>query len=244
MKNLEYYTNYRSKNYYPGSIHFNGGNEDDKIIILGKAKEDNDSKHFFIIKFVNTGFIKRINSSQLRAKIDDPMAPTVYGKGIVGVGEYKSYENGRQTKFGMLWYNMMQRCYSTRYHEYTPTYKDCDVCDRWLHFQLFCEDIQKLENYEEWLKDSFKWVLDKDTKVLGNKMYSPDTCVFISNSSNTIASNISKNKYLGISPDNTEYTFSNMRIFAEEHSLTKGGISSVINGKQKTHRGWVFKKLN
>ena len=64
-------------------------------------------------------------------------------------------------------------------------------------------------------------------------MYSPDTCIFITNSDNTITSNISKNKYLGISPDSIEYTFNNMRIFAEEHSLTRGGISSVINGNRK-----------
>ena len=92
----------------------------------------------------------------------------------------------------MLQYNMMQRCYSNKYHEYTPTYKECYVCDRWLHFQLFCEDIQKLKNYENWRKDSFKWVLDKATKISGNKMYSPDTCIFITNSDNTITSNISK----------------------------------------------------
>lgn len=243
MENLEFYTNYKSKKYFPGSIHYNGGNIDDKIEILGKAKFNNESKHFFIIKFLNTGYIKRINSSQLRAKIEDPLSPTVYGKGIVGIGKYKANENGKHTKEGALWYNMLMRCYSESYHKVTPTYIECEVCERWLHFQKFCEDIQKLENYDKWILNTRKWNLDKDYKFPGNKIYSLENCSFISNSLNTAISNISKNKYLAISPDGEEIIFNNMREFAESHNMKRQGIGAVVNGDQKTHRGWKFKKL-
>lgn len=244
MDKLDFYTDYKSEKYSPGSIFFNNGDINDKIEILGKAVYKNESKHFYIIKFLNTGYIKRINSSQLSYKIIDPLAPSVYGKGIIGVGKYKANENYKHTKEGTLWYNMLTRCYSEIYHQNTPTYITCEVCDRWLNFQLFCEDLPKLENYDKWLLDSFNWVLDKDTKVKENKIYSPDTCKFITNSENTIVSNISKSKYLAISPTGEQIEFTNMRIFAENHNMTKGGISSVITGKQKTHRGWKFKKIS
>lgn len=240
---LGFRTDYKSKKYYPGSIHFNGGDEKDKIEVLGKSTYDNSSRHYYVIKFLSTGYIKRINSSQLNHKIDDPCKPTVYGRGIIGEGKYMANFDGKHTKEGSLWYNMMMRCYSTSYLEKTPTYEGCEVCDRWLYFQNFCEDIQKLEGYDLWLSSSTEYVLDKDYKVKGNKLYSPETCMFISNSLNTIISNESKHKYIGVSPSGEEFSFNNMRIFAQEHDLTRQGIGAVVTGEQKTHKGWTFKKL-
>lgn len=240
---LNYYTNYRSKKYYPGSIHFNGGDENDKIEILGKAEYNNESKHYFVIRFLNSGYMKRINSSQLAHKIDDPCQPTVYGRGIVGVGKHRTNSNGKQTKEGVLWYNMLMRCYSESYLEKTPTYRGCEVCERWLNFQLFCEDLPKLTNYEHWCEDTFKWNLDKDCLVEDNKIYSPETCMFLTSSFNTTISNKATRKYKAISPTGEEIVFQNMRIFAEEHGMTKEGISSVISGIQLTHRGWSFKEI-
>lgn len=240
---LSFCTDYRSEKYFPGSIHLNGGDENDKIEVLGKSTFNNSSRHYYVVKFLSTGYIKRINSSQLSHKIDDPLKPTVYGRGVIGEGRYNANINGKHTKEGGLWYNMMMRCYSESYLKKTPTYKECEVCDRWLYFQNFCEDIQYLEGYNLWLEDSTKYVLDKDYKIKGNKLYSPETCMFISSSLNTIISNESKHKYIGISPEGIEFTFNNMRIFAEEHELKRQGIGAVINGDQLTHRGWKFEKL-
>lgn len=78
--------------------------------------------------------------------------------------------------FYTKWKNMITRCYSAKEHERRPTYIGCSVSDEWLTFS----------NFKEWM-ESKSWegaCLDKDFIVHGNKIYSSETCVFISNSLN------------------------------------------------------------
>lgn len=55
------------------------------------------------------------------------------------------------------------------------TYKDCSVCDEWLCYA----------NFEKWYDDNYYEVnneemnLDKDILVKENKIYSPNTCIFV-----------------------------------------------------------------
>ena len=75
------------------------------------------------------------------------------------------------------WKNMLKRCYSESELMKNPTYIGCSVCSGWLLFS----------NFKEWMK-SQDWEgkeLDKDLLFEGNKTYSPETCVFISNIVNT-----------------------------------------------------------
>lgn len=32
---------------------------------------------------------------------------------------------------------MLQRCYDSKYHEKSPTYKNCEVHNEWLNYQNF-----------------------------------------------------------------------------------------------------------
>ena len=240
MEKLKYYTNYKSKRFYPGAIFLNKNTKDQKLIVLGKSCYNNKSKHFIVVKFINTGFIKRINTTQLEHFIIDPYEPSVYGKGYRGEGSYVTCKNYKQTKLGTLWYNMLMRCYSSSYLEKTPSYIGCEVCKEWLNFQIFCKDIQTLPNYNNWEKDSAAWQLDKDYVDSNNKIYCKEKCSFIPTVLNVVLSNYSVSKYKGVSPEGEEYLFSNMRLFAEEHGMTRKGISSVISGRQKSHRGWKF----
>ena len=73
--------------------------------------------------------------------------------------------------------NMKTRCYNTNYHKVRPDYKDCTICDEWL-------DDKK--SFYEWVDHNFYEIegeptveLDKDILVPGNKVYSPDTCIFV-----------------------------------------------------------------
>lgn len=101
--------------------------------------------------------------------------PRLFDKGYVGEGKYNTYENGKITKMCSTWKHMIQRCYDPKYHEKQPTYIDCEVCDEWLNFQNFAEWYE--ENYYEIPGEQMN--LDKDILVKGNKIYSPDTCVFV-----------------------------------------------------------------
>lgn len=81
--------------------------------------------------------------------------------------------------FYTSWSSMLRRCYDPECHIKYPTYAGCSVCEDWLIFSKF----------RSWMR-SQDWhgkQLDKDFLVPGNKVYSPDTCVFISKSLNCFA---------------------------------------------------------
>ena len=73
--------------------------------------------------------------------------------------------------FYRRWADMLKRCYSRKYHESCPTYSDCYVCEEWLTFSNFKAWMEK----QDW-EDKH---LDKDILLVGNKVYSPETCLFV-----------------------------------------------------------------
>lgn len=107
--------------------------------------------------------------------VECPYEPRVYNIGYVGDGKYKTKINGKSTMAYEIWKGMLRRCYDKKYHEKYPTYKDCEVCEEWLNFQNFAE-WYRLNYYEV---GNEKMHLDKDILYKGNKIYSPETCVFV-----------------------------------------------------------------
>lgn len=70
------------------------------------------------------------------------------------------------------WSDMLRRCYDPKYLERYPTYHGCKVCEEWIRFSKFKLWVET----QEWEGKQ----LDKDLIKRGNKVYSPDTCCFIS----------------------------------------------------------------
>lgn len=70
------------------------------------------------------------------------------------------------------WKSMIERCYSPQNQERNPTYRGCSVSEEWLTFSNFRSwmDVQDWEGLQ----------LDKDLLFEGNKVYSAETCVFVS----------------------------------------------------------------
>lgn len=87
--------------------------------------------------------------------------------------------NGRRIRcdFYRVWHGMLERCYSEKLHVRRPTYIGCAVCEDWLTFSNF----KKWMEVQDWQGKQ----LDKDLLVTGNKIYSPETCVFVSHLVNT-----------------------------------------------------------
>jgi hypothetical protein len=127
----------------------------------------------------------------------------VYGVGINDADyvtqkwETIGYVNGKQ-KQKLVWYcpyyrawaHMLQRCYSIKYQEKKPTYKGCSVSEEWLRFS----------NFKRWMECQ-EWdgkQLDKDILFAGNKVYSEETCVFVTRVVNmfTIDSSASRGEWL------------------------------------------------
>ncbi|MBK4631822.1 hypothetical protein JJQ45_24880, partial [Enterobacter hormaechei] len=116
-------------------------------------------------------------------QVKDPYAISVCEVGFIGVGVPTTI-NGKLTRIYSLWVHMLTRCYSEKYHLDFPSYKGCSVAPRWCCFANFANDIKTLEGYEDWLDPHNKICLDKDAKDPGNKLYSIDTCRFITSYEN------------------------------------------------------------
>lgn len=80
--------------------------------------------------------------------------------------------------FYQKWTSMLCRCYSDKFKQKNKSYDGCKVSDEWLTFSNFKNWMEK----QDWEGKE----LDKD--LLGNgKIYSPQTCLFISKSANILA---------------------------------------------------------
>lgn len=117
-----------------------------------------------------------------RGKVKCPYEPRYHDHGYLGEGVYEIKENGELTKCYRTWYHMLERCYGQLSVFKTPTYKDCYVCDEWLNYQKFAYWFEN--NYYQINDDVME--LDKDILYKGNKIYSPDTCVFVNSKINTL----------------------------------------------------------
>ncbi len=92
--------------------------------------------------------------------------------------EENGYVNGKRKQrlvwecpFYRVWKSMLERCYSNKTQEKNPTYKGCSVSEEWLLFS----------NFRGWMvtQDWDGKHLDKDLLLEGNKVYSAETCVFV-----------------------------------------------------------------
>jgi len=79
------------------------------------------------------------------------------------------------------WTEMIRRCYSKKSLINRSTYLGCSVCDVWLLFS----------NFKKWMinQDWHGKHLDKDLIKVGNKVYSPEFCRFITPGLNALMTN-------------------------------------------------------
>lgn len=114
-----------------------------------------------------------------------PYEKRLCGIGYIGDGKYKSKGNdGKKTKAYNEWSNIISRCYDPYCinDDRRLSYVDCFVCEEWHCFQNFAEWFYK--NYYE--IEGQKMCVDKDILIKGNKIYSPNTCMFVPERINTL----------------------------------------------------------
>ena len=120
-------------------------------------------------------------------QVGNPYDKTVYNIGYLGVGIYN--EKDHKLAYGE-WKGMLERCYDPYYINKKMTYKDCFVCDEWLCYQNFAKWFY--ENY--YSIPNKKMRLDKDILYKGNKIYSPETCVFVTERINSLFTKADKSR--------------------------------------------------
>lgn len=108
------------------------------------------------------------------------MKATVFGVGVNDAGYPVARKvNGKQVMchFYSTWRNMIKRCYCKKYQEIKPTYIGCSVDPEWLTFSNFKRWMEK----QDWQGKH----LDKDIIISGNKVYSPNSCAFVDQLTNS-----------------------------------------------------------
>lgn len=161
----------------------------------------------------------------------------IYGLGIYRKGKYPATLDRKATKTYTMWANMIKRCTPCTYiQDHHQSYIGCECDPSFIEYQNFAEWCQSqvgfgIEGYE----------LDKDILIPGNKIYGPDTCVFVPKALNLLLVNNSPKHGLPLGVT-----------YIERDARYKARLS--INGVQKNlghfdspsdaHKAYQTAKLN
>lgn len=128
-----------------------------------------------IVKFDKTSKTKKCTYREFKkGSVSDNFYPSVCGVGYIG--DTLIVDNKRKVKKSYKrWADMILRCYGEKWRERYKTYSNCTVCDEWLCYANF--ERWYNENYYEIIEEIMH--LDKDILIKGNKVYSPNTCIFV-----------------------------------------------------------------
>ena len=177
----------------------------------------------------------------------------VYGVGIndanykLSIYEQLPKTNGKRNQkivwecpFYSRWKNMIARCYSKSCLEKYPNYIGCSVCEEWLIFS----------NFKSWMETQ-DWEgkqLDKDLLVYKNKVYSPETCVFIAPSINSFL--VKRDKTRGDYPLGVSYRTNPKMVNPSKHpyraTISNRGKKLLIGlylTPEEAHKAWQKAKI-
>lgn len=199
---------------------------------INEAKINNQGVKMWIIEYRSAtdidiefedGFkaYNKLYSEFKKGSIKSKYFPELYGVGYTG-DESSRDENGKIHRSYSVWVNIMTRCYNDKYKETRPTYKDVTMCKEWHNYSNFKKWYD--ENYYE--IEGERTEVDKDILVKGNKIYSPDTCVFIPQTLNSLFTK--RNSKRGNLPIGV----------TKRKDLSKYTATYSINGKNKTFFGF------
>ena len=172
----------------------------------------------------------------------------VFGVGIndadykVTIREEAPKVNGKRKQkiiwkcpFYYRWCAVLDRCFNPISLTKQPTYIGCSVCEEWLTFS----------NFKSWMEQQ-EWEgkdLDKDLLVYKNKIYSPETCVFIPEEINSFLTK--RQNHRGNYPLGVRDHYRDKKFYAR--------ISDSITGKmthlgsfitpEEAHKAWQKAKI-
>ena len=181
-----------------------------------------------LVEFTATKFrIVKEAAAIRKGQVRDPFHPITYSTGFMGTGKYATKDKEHKRIY-TIWSAMLGRCYGGT----DPAYSDCEVCLEWHNFQ----------NYAQWYEDNCieGYEVDKDIKVQDNMVYSPSTCIFVTQEENVKHSKLPKSTYVLLSPTGERFYFNNQKEFSEEHGLPRSHVSKLLRGLTKQHKGWTL----
>lgn len=141
--------------------------------------------------------------------------------------------------FYKKWENMLCRCYNKAYQARHSSYVGCSTVPEWHYFMTFRAWMQT----QDWQGK----VLDKDLLVKGNRVYGPETCLFIHSRVNnfireTLPENVkfavgvqfvkTLNKFVARGKDIETNSYKHLGTFSDWESAQKAWVSFKL--KQAT----------
>lgn len=197
-------------------------------------------KSEYSICFIETKYVAKYTKYKiLKGEVRDILSPTLYNIGRLGDKYFTAhFLYGR-------WKSMMSRCYNTKDVSY-PNYgaKGITVCDRWYNFSNYVDDVILLEGYNEELVKTRKLQLDKDVINREAKIYSPETCKWVTQSENTKEMNKRVKQKLSIATrlsDGYSEEFYNITEFCNLYNIPCiSSVSTCLLGKRNDYFGWKF----
>ena len=135
---------------------------------VGEVRTNTKGKKMWIVVYENWPNI------WVQFEGGDILHHTNYGAFCDGhVSSRKKPSNPKDRSSYNTWRCMIRRCGET-WQQDNPAYRGCECVEEWLDF----------ENFESWYNENYYDIgerldLDKDILVPGNKVYGPETCVFV-----------------------------------------------------------------
>ena len=144
-------------------------------------------------------------------------------------------------KFYLMWQNIKARCnnpnlkayknYGGRGITYDPRWNDFLEFKKDMYFQyLVAIRVKKIKNPSIERKD-----------VNGN--YCKENCTFIT-FTEQLKNQRTTRSFIAISPEGKEYSGKNVNEFCKKHGLNSSHVYYCLDGKEKQHKGWKFKKVD
>ena len=234
---------------YPDKIDYNKiyhSNNYGPFKIINETRIDGYNRRAVEIQFINTGTIEIVPYSQAMAgRVKDVYSPNIAGIGCIGHATcyHPAYH---------LWARMINRCYNYNNPDYIDYgAKGVKVCNKWLCFEYFLQDLPLIDGYEKWLNNPNMYHIDKDYKQQGipinNKIYSLETCCFINRYDN-IALSDTNGEFIGLEPLPSGNVRVRPRINNVRHNLgsyeNKLAAANAYNNFMLYHFGTDKKVLN
>lgn len=134
--------------------------------------------------------------------------------------------------FYTKWCNIINRCYSDNYHKQYPTYRGCTVSEEWKTFS----------NFKAWMETQ-DWkdkCLDKDILFKGNKIYSSNTCVFVTNAVNLFF--VDRSRYRGKFPLGVSIKGQSYTATCSDPFKRSTGYVGIYPTPEEAHLAWKARK--
>ena len=142
---------------------------------LGKVFQTKSSGSCKVVEYVSStnvtvefenGYRKRTANKELRTgEIKNPTKHLIFG---VWVNTDVEIVIPLDKELYKRWVFILRRCFYTKHNKH---YEDVGICDEWLTFANFKDDMMKTKGVENLLEKD--WAIDKDIISLGNRIYCP-----------------------------------------------------------------------